>query len=132
MPFVVDASVAGTWVLPDEHHSIATEALDLLKKDEAYVPAIFWFEIRNLLISGERRQRISSTDTAKALDGLQTLPILVDTQADSHLTLQLARDHRLSIYDSAYLELAVRRGFPLLTLDAQLNAAARILDIASH
>lgn len=65
------------------------------------------------------------TQTAAALNLVQELPLRLDGQADSDTTLQLARAHRLTIYDAAYLELAVRRHLPLVTFDAALAEAAR-------
>ena len=61
MPFVVDASVVGSWLLPDEHHPEAVTSLDRLKDDEAFAPSLLWFEMRNLLLANERRQRITPT-----------------------------------------------------------------------
>jgi len=129
MPFVIDASVAGSWLLPDENHPEAITALDRLKDDEAFVPTLLWFEIRNLLLASERRQRITPVQTAAALSVLQGLPLEVDSEPDSGTTLQLARDHRLTVYDAAYLELAVRWHLPLLTFDEQLATAAKQLAI---
>jgi predicted nucleic acid-binding protein len=131
MPFVVDASVAGSWLLPDENHPEAITALDRLKDDEAFVPSLLWFEIRNLLLASERRQRITPAQTAVALNLLEGLPLQVDTKPQSDTTLQLARDHRLTVYDAAYLELAVRRRLPLLTFDGQLAAAAKRLSLCA-
>jgi predicted nucleic acid-binding protein len=128
MPFVIDASVAGSWLIPDENHPETIIALDRLKDDEAFVPALLWFEIRNLLLVNERRQRITPAQTAAALSVLQGLPLQVDSQPDSAATPQLARDHRLTVCDAVYLELAVRRHLPLLlTFDDQLAAAAKRL-----
>ena len=59
MPFVVDASVVGSWLLADEQHPEAVTALDRLKDDEAFAPSLLWFELRNLLLANERRQRIT-------------------------------------------------------------------------
>jgi predicted nucleic acid-binding protein len=125
MPFVVDASVVGSWVLPDENHPEAIAALERLKNDESFAPSLLWFELRNLLLANERRQRITPAQTAVALNLVQQLPLHLDGQADSDTTLQLARAHRLTIYDAAYLELAVRHHLPLVTFDAALAAAAR-------
>ncbi|HEY0790268.1 MAG TPA: type II toxin-antitoxin system VapC family toxin [Chthoniobacterales bacterium] len=129
MPFVVDASVAGSWLLPDEGHPEALHPLDRLKEEEAFVPALLWFEVRNLLLANERRQRITPAQTAAALSLFQGLPLQVDGQPDSDTTLQLARDHRLTVYDAVYLELAVRRRLPLFTFDGQLAAAAKRLSL---
>ena len=125
MPFVVDASVVGSWVLPDENHPEALTALERLKDDQAFAPSLLWFELRNLLLANERRQRITPAQTATALNLVQELPLRLDGQTDSDTTLQLARAHRLTIYDAAYLELAVRRYLPLVTFDTALAEAAR-------
>ena len=125
MPFVVDASVVGSWVLPDENHPESLTALERLKDDEAFAPSLLWFELRNLLLANERRQRITPAQTAAALNLVKELPLRLDGQADSDTTLQLARAYRLTIYDAAYLELAVRRHLALVTFDAALAAAAR-------
>jgi predicted nucleic acid-binding protein len=125
MPFVVDASVVGSWVLRDENHPEALTALERLKDDEAFAPSLLWFELRNLLLANERRQRITPAQTAAALNLVQELPLRLDGQADSDTTLQLARAHSLTIYDAAYLELAVRRHLPLVTFDTALAEAAR-------
>jgi len=125
MPFVVDASVVGSWVLPDENHPEALKSLDRLKDDEAFAPLLLWYELRNLLLANERRQRITPAQTAAALNLVQELPLRLDGQGDSDTTLQLARAHRLTIYDAAYLELAVRRHLPLVKFDTALAEAAR-------
>src|SRR5258707_13248821 len=125
MPFVVDASVVGSWVLPDENHPEALTALEQLKDDVAFAPLLLWYELRNLLLANERRRRITPAQTATALNLVQELPLRLDNQADSDTILQLARAYKLTIYAAAYLELAVRRHLPLLTLDAPLAKAAR-------
>jgi len=127
MTFVIDASVAGTWLLPDEQHLEADALLDRLKEEEAYVPTLFWFEIRNLLIMSERRQRMTPLQTATALQELQKLPIRVDGLTDSDMALKLARDYRLSLYDASYLELTIRLRGTLYTFDRQLAGAAQDL-----
>ncbi len=130
MPFVVDASVVGSWLLPDEEHPEALAILDRLKDDEAFVPTLLWFEVRNLLLTGERRRRITPAQTATALNVVQGLPFRIDGEADSNTTLQFARDHGLAVYDAVYLELAIRRGVPLFTFDGDLGVAAKRLGVA--
>jgi hypothetical protein len=65
MPFVVDASVVGPWVLPDENHPEALMALERLKDDEAFALSLLGFELRNLLLANERRQRITPAQTRR-------------------------------------------------------------------
>lgn len=124
MPFVVDASIAAAWCFPDEDHSAANAALRRLVDEEGFVPALWWFEIRNILVVGERRGRIDAAGTAQFLADLRGLPIRVDSAPDSETVLALARKHNLTAYDAAYLELARRIGGSLATLDRALLAAA--------
>jgi hypothetical protein len=80
--------------------------------------------VRNALLAGERRQRLEPTGTTVFLQRLTRLPIALDRTPDEGLLLDLARRHRLTVYDTAYLELAVRRGLMLATLDEDLYTAA--------
>ena len=57
MPFVLDASVAACWLLPDERHRVAEAAYELIAEDRAIAPSLWWFELRNMLIMSERRGR---------------------------------------------------------------------------
>ena len=125
MAFVLDTSVSACWAFIDEDHPAATRALERLQNEEALVPALWWFEIRNSLIVQERRKRISEADTSRFLRDLARFPIRTDNSPDESAILRLARAHRLSVYDAAYLELALRGGLPLATLDADLASAAR-------
>lgn len=125
MPFVVDASVAACWVMVDETSSRADLAYARLLDDKAIAPALWWFEVRNALLIGERRGRIDPSTTEMILHELTEMPIELDTMANDLALLALARRHRLSAYDAAYLELAMRRDLPLATLDEALLRAAR-------
>jgi predicted nucleic acid-binding protein len=125
MPFVVDASITACWAFRDKDHPHADIALARIRTDEALVPSLWWFEVRNILIVNERRKRLTETDTASFLRDLSRLPLTVDQTPDSSEVLRLARRHRLSAYDAAYLELAQRSGAALATLDNDLIRAAR-------
>jgi hypothetical protein len=84
------------------------------------------FELRNpLVVVVERRGRLDPAKSAQALRLIRALPITVDTNVDSDAPMRLARTHRLTVYDAAYLELAQRRGVALATLDVALSTAAR-------
>lgn len=130
MPFVLDASVTASWAFQDEGHAQAEAALARLRGDEAVVPSLWWLEVRNTLIVNERRGRISETATAAFLDDLGRLAILLDRTPDESRTLALARQHRLTVYDAAYLELAQRKGLTLATLDTALSHAAAAIGVA--
>jgi predicted nucleic acid-binding protein len=95
-----------------------------MRAEEGAVPYLWWFEVRNILVVNERRRRIAESETAAFLLNLSRLRIRVDRVPDEGAVLRLARTHRLSVYDAAYLELAQREGSPLATLDADLQKAA--------
>jgi len=130
MRFVLDASVTITWAMRDEDHPLADLAFSALESGEAIVPAIWWYEIRNILVLSERRGRIASDDVIRFLAELEQLRIEVESPDDSALVLDLARRHTLSVYDAAYLALARREHTPLATLDKNLEAAALAAGIA--
>ena len=125
MAFVLDASIPACWAFQDEQDPRADAAFARIKTEEAIVPGLWWFEIRNILVVNERRKRITESDTGVFLRGLAGLRIRVDREPEEGVVLTLARTHRLSIYDASYLELALREAIPLATLDAELTAAAR-------
>jgi predicted nucleic acid-binding protein len=122
---VLDSSIVGCWCFPDESSPVADAAFDQLSPDGAIVPVLWWFEVRNVLVINERRGRIEPPGSAAFLADLDTLPIAFDRHSDSGTVLALARMHRLTVYDAAYLELAGRLDAPLATLDRKLAAAAR-------
>jgi predicted nucleic acid-binding protein len=120
MPFVLDASIAACWEDPR-----ADLARAKIRTDEAVVPSLWWFEIRNILVVNERKKRITEPDTAVFLRDISSLKIRIDRDPQEAGILRLARAHRLTAYDAAYLELALRERIPLATLDKSLSAAAR-------
>lgn len=125
MPFVLDASVVACWAFDDEDHPVAALALERIRTDEARVPALWWFEVRNILMVNERRKRLTENDTATFLRELARMGVTVDRSPEEADVLALARRHRLTVYDAAYLELARREGVPLATLDADLTRSAQ-------
>jgi len=125
MPFVLDASIAACWAFEDEDHPVAGLALERIRGDEARVPSLWWFEVRNTLIVNEQRGRVTETDTAAFLRGLSRLGVTVDRSPEEGAIVILARKHGLSVYDACYLELAQREALPLASLAGQLLRAAR-------
>lgn len=126
MPFVLDVSITASWAFSDEANPHAFAVLSRLNKETALVPALCWFEVRNVLIVNERRKRISESKTAEFLRKLAQLPIDGDTSPNESAVLRLARAHGLTVYDAAYLELALREGVPLATEDTGLARAATV------
>lgn len=127
MPFVLDASVAVVWHLEDETSEYSERVLERLSTDEALVPSIWPQELANVLLIAERRGRIAPDKVAKAFELSLLLPITV-YEVSAELAFgraaELARAHRLSVYDATYLELATREDYALATLDGGLRAAA--------
>ena len=130
MAFVLDASITACWAFDDEDHPDASLAFGRMRAEEGVVPSLWWFEVRNILIVNERRRRIAESGAAAFLLNLSRLRIRVDPVPDEGVVLRLARTHRLSVYDAAYLELAQRSGLPLATLDADLRRAAAVEGLA--
>jgi len=130
MAFVLDASITACWAFQDEDHPDARLAFHQMRSEEAVVPCLWWFEVRNILVVNERRRRIAESETAAFLLNLSRLRIRIDRAPDEGAVLRLARTHRLSVYDAAYLELAQREGLPLATLDADLKKAAAAEGVA--
>jgi predicted nucleic acid-binding protein len=131
--FVLDASVTMTWLLGDASpagRSYAAAVLESLKRPEvtAEVPVVWGLEVANVIAKAEERGSVAHSHSEAFLHMLACVPVRVDpgsaTRALSD-TLHLARRYRLSTYDASYLELALRRGWPLATLDAHLGKAAR-------
>jgi predicted nucleic acid-binding protein len=124
MAFVLDASVAAVWALANESSLLADIAADRLKDENALVPPLWWYEVRNLLVINERRQRMTVEDSAHYLQLLSSYPIQIDPVEDEQTIFRCAREYRLSFYDAAYLAVAQRNRLPLATLDKALQAAA--------
>jgi len=129
MALVLDASVAAAWYLADESSPLAEAALERLGSESGLAPTLFWYEIRNLLISQERRGRIGGAQIARALANLSALQIRFELPDEDSL-LALARTHRLTVYAASYLSLALSGRLPLATLDRDLAAAARRAGVA--
>ena len=125
MAFVIDASVVGNWHFADERTAETDRVLDATEHERLLVPAHWWFEIRNVLLMGERRGRASQRQTEEFLNRLSRLPIDTDIMANELTVFSLARRHRLTFYDAAYLELAWRRETALATVDHDLATAAK-------
>ena len=132
---VIDCSVTMGWCFADESGEFAEAVLAAVHTDGAVVPPIWKWEVGNSLLMAERRGRITPDDCRLILAKLATLPIAVDdgsAPAAWHETLNLARDHRLTVYDAAYLELAIRDSSRLCTLDQELIAAAKRLGVVLY
>ena len=128
MAFVLDCSVTMAWVFPDEANESTDALRESLLKDSAVVPVLWPIEVGNVLLVATRRERISVNDWPRIRDDLEALPIDIDPESCDRVldtVLPLANEYALSVYDAMYLELALRRGLPLATLDQKLIAAGK-------
>ncbi len=127
MNFVLDASVSLAWCFEDEQAAYAMRVLDELSSGEAIVSSLWPMEVTNGLASALRKKRIDLAGAAEARNTLVALPVVVDPvnrrRAFEDIP-RLARAHGLTTYDASYLEVAVRLGIPLATLDGTLARAA--------
>ncbi len=128
MEVVLDASFALAWVRRGEGEGKADRFLDRISaRDVLWIPAIWWYEIANALTVAERKRRITEADVTRAIGLFERLPLRTDIPERAAAALRyfaLARQHGLSAYDAAYLELAERQGLALATLDRRLHSAA--------
>ena len=135
MNFVLDSSFTLAWVLKDEATPETDQVLDSLGHGaKAFVPPLWRWEVANALLNVERQKRATSAETSGHLLLLESLPIEVDEAALGQAwvaTHLLARKHKLTSYDAAYLELALRCGLPLASFDRELLRAAKIERVSS-
>lgn len=131
MRFVLDASVTLCWYFEDETEPLADKAAQLLSSTaRASVPALWWFEIRNAMTTGLRRNRLSKANFETFLSDVALLNVDIEDIPDDRRIFDFAERHRLTFYDAAYLELAQRGRLPLATLDQALVKAAAAEGIA--
>jgi len=125
--FVLDNSVVMAWCFEDESNAMADAVLEQMQTKVALVPSIWPLEVGNVLLVAERRGRLSEADSSRFITMLANLPILPEIETRQRAMsdiLFLAREYRLSTYDASYLDLAMREGVPLASLDKNLRQAA--------
>jgi predicted nucleic acid-binding protein len=130
--FILDCSMAMTWLFEDEASAPSTALLDRLRSESAVVPALWFVEIANVLAFAERKARITPDDSAGFIADIDNFNLEIDTEATERAfsdILPLCRAHQLTSYDAVYLNLAVRRQLPLATLDEPLRKAAKKLGV---
>jgi predicted nucleic acid-binding protein len=133
--FILDCSVTMAWYFKDEANDYANVVRRSLAKVGAVVPSLWPLEVANILAIGERCQRSTKAEASKWLSYMQMLPIRIDDEMAARAwsdILNVARSHNLSAYDAAYLELAIRLGLPLASLDDKLRTAAASAGVAEY
>lgn len=127
--FVLDASVVLAWCFPDENASLAQHIADMFKRGATALAPSFWpHKVLNALLAGERRRHISKGLVQNFLDDLVRLPVTLDEITAGGMFSRipsLSRDHGLTAYDAAYLDLALIRELPLASLDDDLIRACK-------
>ena len=133
MSLVVDSSVALTWCFEDERTPATLSVLDRVVQAGAVAPSLWPLEVLNALAAAERRRRLTAAQRHPLGGFLRDLPVTLDRETAAQAwgaTARLAEQHRLTLYDASYLELAQRLTLPLATLDKALRAAAGAAGIA--
>jgi predicted nucleic acid-binding protein len=128
MSLVLDSSVTLARLWEDETTGPVSRVFELIRDRGAWVPSLWRLEVANSLQMDVRCGRHIAEFRDGALADLAQLSIQIDPETDERAwgaTRRLAEKHRLTLYDAAYLELAVRRRMPLATLDRELRAAAQ-------
>jgi predicted nucleic acid-binding protein len=127
---VIDSSVVLAWCFRDERTEATGRLLERARTEAIAVPILWHLEIANVLALAERRRRITMAESAELIALLETLEVVVDEETWSRAftrILDVAREERLTAYDAAYLELAMRLGIPLASKDQELcDAAERV------
>jgi predicted nucleic acid-binding protein len=134
MMFVLDCSVAMTWFFEHESAPDTDKLLDgLAGEDTAVVPQHWLLEITNVLLAAEASGKKHAAESAEFLALLGKLAIEPDAETGNYAataTIALGRKHQLTSYDAACLELAMRRGAVLASLDTKLRKAAAAEGVA--
>jgi len=127
--FVLDSSLALSWCFDDEATDSVQEILETFGEGaRAFVPPLWAWEINNTLTMAQRTKRLTPAERIEKSSLLQALPIEVDEIAHKQCwtaTSTVAHEQKLSVYDAAYLEMAIRLNVPLGSLDSDLRAAAK-------
>ena len=131
--FVADSSVGIAWVVGNQSTKASEDLLQAIDSEtQFYVPALWMFEVANVLLVLLRRRKIDSLQCDRARRDLSNLCPVIDDEG-SRLALgrisELAEKYGLSAYDATYLELSLRRGLPLASGDAALNKAAKAVGV---
>ena len=133
MSWIVDCSMAMAWCFADEATPRTEALLDRLESEAAVAPLHWSLEVANVLRGAVRRGRLTKARAAQKAAALMSLPVRYDNlthQLALTTIYQLAEKHKLTSYDAAYLELAMRLGLPLASNDADLIRAAKEAGVA--
>lgn len=134
--FVLDNSVSMRWLLESPKKTdqdYATLVLDCLDNQDALVPNLWHLEIVNVLLRAEKGGQITQGESDAFISQLENLPIHVDPITSHQAftrTVNFARTYKLSSYDASYLEIAIREGLPIATLDKDIIKASKKANVS--
>lgn len=129
---VIDASLASAWCFPDEQTDYTRAVFQAVSSSavDSVAPRLWAYEIRNSILMGIRRGRISKPDSEQFLISLNDLNVRISEPASYDDVFSLAQKHGLTVYDAAYLDIAMQEGLPLASLDRQLIRAAETVGVS--
>jgi predicted nucleic acid-binding protein len=131
--FVVDASVTLAWLITGEATTYTNAIRSRLRIEPAHVPPIWSYEVANALVVAERRGRMTQAQVTEAVQRLDDLTVIVELNALGRVrrdVLILSRQLNLTVYDAAYIELALTQALPVATIDGRMRTAAKTLGLA--
>jgi predicted nucleic acid-binding protein len=126
MPIIIDASATAGFLIPDEKSSQSEKLFSQLHKIEIFVPNLWEYEVRNMLLISLRRKRLSFQQFDIANHIIGQLPVHVKSDPDFSSIMHYARKYDLSFYDGVYMELTMRENAKLVTFDKKLKKAAEL------
>ena len=131
---VIDASLALEWLLSDARAKEAEAILIRASSEEIWVPPLFSLEVGNVLRTRLRRGLIDEDVRDDSLARVRALRMRVDRSDDPSgqalaRTVALSDRFDLTVYDAAYLELALRIGADLGSFDEDLCSAAALAGV---
>lgn len=127
---VLDASVALDWFLTEPGSCPAWDMVDVLDQFVPVVPSIWRLEVANVLSMQVQHRGMPIEAARITLAEVLALPIAVIEEAAAPAVMQLSVDRGLTSYEAAYLEVAMRGGWPLATVDRQLRTAAHEVGVS--
>ena len=124
---VIDASLASAWCFPDEQTAYTRAVFQAVSSSavDTVAPQLWAYEIRNSILMALRRGRVSKPDSAQFLASLNELNVRLCQPESYDAVFSLAQEHGLTVYDAAYLDLAIQERLMLASLDSQLVRAAQ-------
>lgn len=126
--WVIDCSFTAAMFLPDENSDLADHFFSRIGSEfKAIIPAIWWYELNNVLLVSVRRKRLTNENAETVLKTFESFPIEMDKNFSFQTMksiFELGKKHDLSVYDSAYMELCIRKKAGIVSLDEKLQKSA--------